>query len=165
MEKLGIEPVQLLTQVINFSLMVFLLTKLLYKPVIKTLEERKKKIEQGLKDAQEAQKKLEEFEEKKKIILIKAKQEAKKIIDNAKGLGKKVEADIIKEAENKAKEIITQTRKDLEEEREKMKTELQNHTIKIASAIAQKALAQVLDDTDHKNVIDKKIKQLSKMTK
>ena len=48
MEKLGIELTQILTQIFNFTLMVFLLTKLLYKPVIKKLEERKAKIAEGL---------------------------------------------------------------------------------------------------------------------
>ena len=48
MEKLGIEPILLLTQVINFTILVVVLTKFLYKPILKMLDERKKKIEEGL---------------------------------------------------------------------------------------------------------------------
>ena len=56
MENIGIEPYQLLTQVINFALMIFILTKLLYKPILKGLEERKKKIEEGLEKFREIDK-------------------------------------------------------------------------------------------------------------
>ena len=53
MDKLGIEPVMLLTQVINFLVLVILLTKFLYKPILKLIDERRKKIEEGLQLAQE----------------------------------------------------------------------------------------------------------------
>src|SRR3989338_9157846 len=49
MDKIGVEPVALLTQIINFLLMVLILSKILYKPILKMLDERKKKIEEGLK--------------------------------------------------------------------------------------------------------------------
>lgn len=165
MEKLGIEPIQLLAQIINFTIMLVILTKFLYKPVLKTLEERKKKIEEGVSNAEEMQKKLEEIEQRKTKVEGKAIEEAKKIIENAKKQAKKVEAEIIKEAEKKAKDIIARNKKELEVEREKMQTELKDQTIVIASAIAEKVLRQALDEENHKNVIDKKIKQLFKLKK
>ena len=43
MEQLGIEPLQLITQILNFAVLVFFLNKYLYKPILNTLETRKKK--------------------------------------------------------------------------------------------------------------------------
>ncbi|MCL4338932.1 hypothetical protein M1271_04545, partial [Patescibacteria group bacterium] len=64
MEKLGVEPFQLLTQLFNFFLMVFILTKFLYKPITKKLEERKKKIEEGLEYADRMKSEMEKSDKK-----------------------------------------------------------------------------------------------------
>ena len=93
MEKLGIQPVQLLAQVFNFLILIILLRKYLYKPILKMLEERRKKIEEGLKSSEQAKKELDEAEKKKAEIISKAKLEASKIMDEAKKAGKKQETD------------------------------------------------------------------------
>ena len=55
MEKLGIQLPMLLTQIVNFTIMLLLLTKFLYKPILKALKERKEKISQGLIYAEKMQ--------------------------------------------------------------------------------------------------------------
>jgi len=49
MEKLGIEPSLLLAQIINFAIIVVVLSKLLYKPILSMLEKRKREIEESLR--------------------------------------------------------------------------------------------------------------------
>ncbi|MBI2593944.1 F0F1 ATP synthase subunit B, partial [Candidatus Daviesbacteria bacterium] len=70
----GVQPVLLLAQIVNFLVLLWILNKLLYKPVLKVLEERKAKIEKGLKNAEEIEKRLAQTaEEEEKAILAAAK--------------------------------------------------------------------------------------------
>jgi len=160
MENIGIEPSQLLTQVINFLLMVILLTKLLYKPVLKALDERKKKIEESLKLAEEIKLEADKNEKKRQEIINKSKQEAKQIIEEAKKTAKQVEAEIIMKAHNEAEMIIEKGKKDIEGEREQMEKQLRNKTIEIASEMAEKVIGMVLSDRDHHKIINNKLKDL-----
>ncbi len=73
MEKLGIDPVMLVTQIINFAILAFILTKFLYKPILKLLDERQKKIAEGLELSQKMKLKEEEIQKEKEPVLHKAK--------------------------------------------------------------------------------------------
>ena len=102
MENIGIQPIYLIAQIINFGILVFILTKLLYKPILKMLDERKHRIEEQMILASKMKEEFENDEKKRQQILISAKEEAKKIIDVAKKTGKKEEAEIIQKAKNEA---------------------------------------------------------------
>ena len=58
MEALGIDLKLLIAQVVNFGILLFVLSKFLYKPVVTMLEERQKKAEQTIKDSDKATKTL-----------------------------------------------------------------------------------------------------------
>ena len=66
LQKLGIDWRLLIAQLVNFSILVIILYKLLYKPVLKVLNDRKEKIEQGLKDAKSLGEELERTKELQK---------------------------------------------------------------------------------------------------
>ncbi len=84
LNQFGINPILLLAQVVNFLVLLFILKKFLYKPILKVLEERKKKIEESLKNAEEIEKRLLETEEEKDKVLLKASSEAQKLLDDTK---------------------------------------------------------------------------------
>src|SRR3989338_10049614 len=84
MEQLGIEPLQLITQILNFAVLVFFLNKYLYKPILNTLETRKKKIQEGLQYADKMKVKEEENAKKMQDLINLAKAEGRKIIDQSK---------------------------------------------------------------------------------
>ena len=74
MENLGIQPVPLLLQAINFLLLLFILKKYLYKPILKALEDRKKKIEEGLAYSEKMKAEAEKSEKKREEIISRAKE-------------------------------------------------------------------------------------------
>lgn len=91
----GIDWHLLIIQAVNFAVLLVALTYFLYKPVTKILDERRKKIEQGVHDAAEAARTLENAEGVAEEIVGKASTEAESIVAAAKGRG-----------EEKAKEIV-----------------------------------------------------------
>ena len=81
LNKLGIDYKLLIAQIINFLVLLFVLWKFAYGPILAILEKRQKKIEKGLADAEAAEKRLEESEKKQKEVLRKARTEAKEIVE------------------------------------------------------------------------------------
>src|SRR3989338_2880597 len=94
-EKLGMDWRLLLWQLVNFIVLFGVLTKLLYKPVLKMLDERSRKIAQGLKDAETATLSRQKGEEERNYIVREARQEAQKIIEAARGEGEKAKSEIL----------------------------------------------------------------------
>ncbi|MCL4360059.1 F0F1 ATP synthase subunit B [Patescibacteria group bacterium] len=165
MEKLGIQPVQLFTQVINFLVMVIILAKFLYKPILKALDERRKKIEAGLRYAEETKAELEKSEKRRKDIVAEAKDEARHIIDEAKQSGKKLEAEIVEKAHKEAEQIIAKGKSEVELERSEMEKELRAGTISVASAMVESVLRGALDAKTQHAIIGKKLQALARVSK
>src|SRR3989338_6728445 len=80
----GLDPILLVAQIVNFLVVLFILRKFLYKPILKTLEKRKNLIKDGLDKAQEATIRLEKIEEKERRVLSTAQKQAQQMLDEAK---------------------------------------------------------------------------------
>ena len=153
-QSLGLDYRILIAQFINFAILVFILYRFGYKPMLTFLEERRKKIEQGVINSEKAQKKLEELAEKEKQIVKEAKKEALLIIDQAKN-----------QAEEKRKELLEKTRTEIAdiiaEEKIKIKhekNEIINDVKKEISVLVIKAVEKVIDEKVDK-AEDKKINE------
>ncbi len=83
LSQFGVNPLLLAAQVVNFLILLFVLKKFLYGPILKVLEKRKLTIEQSLKHAEEIEQKLVAISEEEEKRLIKASQEGEKIIKQA----------------------------------------------------------------------------------
>lgn len=162
MEQLGIEPLQLATQVFNFLIMVAVLTRFLYKPILKVLKERREKIAQGLEYTEKMKAEVEKSEAKRAAILARAKEEAGAIIEESKKAGKQVEAEIIARAHDESRAIIEKGKADVELERGEMEKKLKEHFVSVATAIATKVLESTMSPTMHRTIIQKKIKTVAK---
>ncbi|MBI4999296.1 F0F1 ATP synthase subunit B [Candidatus Gottesmanbacteria bacterium] len=165
MEQLGIETVQLLTQVFNFVVMLVLLTKFLYRPILGKLEERRKKIEEGLIFTERARKDLEEIDRKRQEIIDQAKLEARRIIDVGKKSAKNLEREIIEKAHQEAATILEKGGEELKSARWRMERELKVQTVEIAQTMVKRLLEKTLTSSDHQEIIDKKIEEIGKLAK
>src|SRR5437868_14270623 len=70
-----------LSQVISFTIVAFLLRRFAYKPILAVLEDRRRKIEEGMLNAEKIRKELDEAEKRYREIVAKAKAEALRMID------------------------------------------------------------------------------------
>src|SRR3989344_7992101 len=102
MEKLGIQPLSLLLQVINFLILLFVLKKYLYTPILNMLNDRKKKIEEGLSYSEKMKSEFEKSEKKRAEIIDKGKLEAQKIVEEGRHAAKGKENELIAKAEKEA---------------------------------------------------------------
>ncbi|MFA6587541.1 MAG: F0F1 ATP synthase subunit B [Patescibacteria group bacterium] len=82
-KQFGIEPSLLIAQIINFGIVLFVLWKFAYKPVLKVLRERQAKVKKSLEDAKAVEMKLQEAEKMKQEKILEARGEAEAILENA----------------------------------------------------------------------------------
>src|SRR4030043_2475120 len=88
----GIQPALLIAQIVNFLIILILLKKFFYKPITKILEERKKRIEESLKNADLIEERLKKTEEKSAQILDETRKNAQDLIDEAKKESERISA-------------------------------------------------------------------------
>lgn len=149
--QLGLNWKLLLSQGVNFIILLVVLTLVIYRPLSKLIEERRKKIEFGLMGAEEAERRLKEIDLIKEEKMKEAEKEALKIIDDAEKRGQKKEGEILKEAEVKSATLLEEARKIAEQKKQE---EFEKLTQK-ASTLIKEAIAKTVE-LDPK-VIDEKL--------
>ena len=163
LDKIGINPIYLIGQIVNFLILFFVLKSFVFKPVLKLLDERTKKISQGLKAAEENIKSKEKFEEQKKTELGKARKEVEKIIAEAKKESQKQGELIIEsarlEAKRQGEKEFMQFQQRLAEEEKALKEKV----TKIALDLSKKILKDSLDSSTQKEVFTRQVEKLNKL--
>lgn len=157
----GIRTDLLLAQILNFLILLFLLNKFLYIPILKMLDNRRQKIAQSLENAQEIEKKLAKTQEDREKELIKASNEARLIIEE----GKINAQEIINNAHQKAsadiKDMIEKSKTELSFEREKLHQEIRSQAADLVVSSLEKVTSKVLTDSDRKKLQSQTIDNLS----
>ena len=87
----------LLIQAVNFRILLFLLQKFLYKPILRIVDERRLKIQKGLSDAEQANAKLAAAEQESKAAIALAATRSNEMLQRAEAAAKAKEAEILKE--------------------------------------------------------------------
>jgi len=142
-----------IAQAINFTVVLLVLYKFAYNPILKILNDRTERIEKGLKDAEGAQKKMEEITEKEKEVLIEAKKEAQKIISEAESRGEKNQAEMIVEAKGKIDKKIDEAKAKIEDEKKKMLQEVKAEISDLVVLATEKILDEKIDGEKDKELI------------
>lgn len=158
LNNLGINGKLLLAQIVNFLVLLFVLYKFAYGPVLKILNERTSKIEKGLKDAEDAQKKLIEITEKERAVLVKARKQAQEIIAKAEEVAVKNKEEIIITAKEQSEKILADSAKKIETEKVLMFQEVKKQVAELVIAATGKIIDEKIDSQKDKEIIEKAIK-------
>ena len=150
----------LVAQVINFGIVVFVLFKFAYKPLLKHMNERTETIEKGLDDARKAQEKLEKAEEEKSGKLKEARLEALGILEEAGKQAEKNKETIVGEARKEAEKVVVQAKKQIEMEKEKMLKEVKQEVGELVVSATEKVIGKKMKEEDDKRLIDEVVSSL-----
>lgn len=144
----------IIAQLVNFSIVLFVLYKFAYGPMTKLMNERAEKIDKGLKDSEEAHKKLSEITEKEKAVLVEAKKQAQEIVSKAEAAAVKNKEEIIAEAKTQAEKILTDSSKKIEMEKDKMFQEVKGQIAELVIAATGKVISEKIDSEKDKQLIN-----------
>lgn len=159
MEKLGIEPSLLLAQIVNFTIIMVVLTKILYKPILGMLEKRKKEIEESLARSEELRLEEEKMQTRKEKLLSEARKEARAILEEAKKQGKDAEHEIVIAAHLEASEIQDKAKREVVAIHEQLSHDIRHESVVLAGTMAKQLLGSVLTSADQHKLIEKYLQE------
>lgn len=138
----GIDARLIVVQIINFVLLLGLLSYFLYKPLLRMLEEREAKITQGVRDAESAAAAKADAEAEKQRIVTDAHHEAEAVAARAKTYADEQTAEIVRDAEDKAASIVHQAGEKGEDIKAQAHKESEAEIAKLAVLAAEKILTE-----------------------
>lgn len=157
LSKLGIDWKLFIAQIVNFAILFLILRRFAYRPMIEFLEKRTERIEQGLKDADEARKRLDDASNKEQEILDQAKKAAQEIIAKAEAMSKKNYEKALDDAKMDAERLIEQARKNMEVEKSRLLAEAKTELAEIVLLSTEKILGEKLDVSKDSELIRKSV--------
>ena len=160
LETFGVQPILLLAQVVNFTILLLLLKKIAYKPIMKVLDERKHKIETSVRQSEEVVKKLAETESRQKEIIGRAEKESSRIIEETKSAAKKLQEETIANTNIKIEETIIRGKEAIKLEREKMVSEVKSDMADLVAETTKKILGKTLTSKDNEELVKKSLNEL-----
>jgi F-type H+-transporting ATPase subunit b len=160
-EKFGVNAWLLFSQMLSFSIVAFLLHKLAYKPILNVLEERRKKIAEGLANAEKIKVQLAESEQRVQEILNKANADAQRMIDEARASAQAVADKRTQQAISEAEQIIAKAREATGIEREKIMAELKREVGRLVIDTTAKVTGKVLNQDDQKRINQEAAREVS----
>ncbi|OQX71100.1 hypothetical protein B6D52_02625 [Candidatus Parcubacteria bacterium 4484_255] len=113
--ELGIDLKLLIAQLINFGLLLLILTKFVYKPIMKRIEEDEKQLAKAKEETEDLQEEKEIFSQKKAKEIAKAKKQAWQIIKEAEDVAEDIKRQAKEEANREKQAVIKQIRERLKE--------------------------------------------------
>lgn len=165
MDQLGIEPKLLFAQVVNFTIIVVVLTKLLFRPVLTMIEKRKKEIEEGLTLTETLRKEEEKLSSKRESVMEAARSQAGTIIEEAKQQAKVVEKDILAAAHVQAGEILEKAKRDGVAVKQQLMLDVGAYGADHAVTIAKRLLSTILSSKEQHALIQKHIRDIELFAK
>lgn len=138
----GVDWHLLLIQLVNFVLLLAALTYFLYRPVLRIIDERREKVAEGVRLAQQADQKLEDAKTQSDEIVAGAAKEAEGLVATARVRASEMTSETTKAAEAKAAAILKEAQAKAEEERRLALQESSKEIARAAMLAAEKILKQ-----------------------
>lgn len=160
-ETFGWNPWLFLSQVISFAIVAFLLRRFAYKPILAVLEDRRRRIEEGLLNAEKIKKELAEAQKRYAEILAEANADAQKMIDEARESSAHLAERKQQEAIGAAEQIIAKAREAAALEHERTMESLKRELGRLVVDTTAKVTGKVLTSEDQRRLQEEALRQLA----
>ncbi len=154
LEALGINLPSLLWHTFNFLLLVALLTKFLYRPVTRMLDERSARIKESMEQAESIKEQLARTTQETRLQMEAARKEAQAILEQANQIAERVKGQARRDAQAEADKIVAKARAQLEQERQQVVAELRREMADLVVAAAGRVIGRSLDDRAQHRLVE-----------
>ena len=165
MEGLGISLPLLLAQIINFGILLGLLYLVAYKPIMRMLDERSRKIKESMEQTEFIKEQAAQAEEEVKKQLETAAKEGQEVITRAAKTGEELGQKAQQQAKQEAEALINRARTEIQRERDEAINELRKEVADLAILAAGKVIERSLDKKAHRQLIDKVLEESTTLKK
>ncbi|MEL6948817.1 MAG: F0F1 ATP synthase subunit B [Pseudomonadota bacterium] len=145
--------ISLFGQMITFLIFVFVVMKFVWPPLMEAVEERRKKIADGLAAAERGQQDLAKAESRVEELITDARGQAAEILDQARARANEIIAEGKAEGQRERDRQLLAARAEIEQETNSAREELRNQVSAVALAGAEKILKREIDATSHEALL------------
>jgi len=156
---IGINLPLLVAFIVNFVILFALLGLFLYKPVMKMLDERSKRIKESMERAEATKEEYARAEEAVKRLISKAREDGQALVSQASQIGERLKEEAREGARKEAQAIVARTRPELEEERDRIIDDLRRGFVDISISAAEKVIKETLDKERHRKLIEEALEE------
>ena len=158
--KLGLDTKLIIAQIVNFILLLIILRRFAYKPVLNMLEKRADTIDKSLKQAKKIKEELQKTEDDRRKEMKKAREEYNVLIAEAKATGEQKKEEMTKEARQKTEEIITKAKEEIRSEKEKSVQEARQEIADLAIEISKKIIGRNIDEEKERELVKESLAKI-----
>jgi F-type H+-transporting ATPase subunit b len=159
--RFGVDLPHFAAQCISFLIVAFILHRYAYKPILTMLEERKKRIKEGLDNAEKVKQELANAQAKAQEILVQAGQQGAKMIEEARAAAAKVQEQETQKAIAVAQSIVDKAHQATQAEHTKMLTELRREVGRLVVETTAKVTGKLLTVEDQKRLAEETTRELA----
>jgi F-type H+-transporting ATPase subunit b len=160
-EAFDINLVGLAFQVINFLLLLYILNRLLFKPLLARMDERSAKIGKGLEDAEVAARDRELARAEREAAVSDARKEAAALLANANKIATDTRDEILATARSDAEKVTERAREEITAEKEKAMAELRAQVADLALDAAGKLVRSDMNATTQRRLVEEFLAETS----
>ena len=159
---LDVNPGLMIWTVITFIILVLILKKVAWKPILTALDKRESDIKESLAQAEKAKDEAKKILEENQANLAKAEEESKKIIEQSRAYAESLKEQLIKDSKDQAKKIVDEASSEIQRKKDAAFEELKGQIAEIAVNAAEKIIRESLDAQKSKQIIDKYLNDVNK---
>jgi len=159
---LEVNPGLVLWTIISFIILVAVLGKYAWKPIIKALADREDKIRSALEQADRARSEAADLLKKNEANMARAEQEYQKMLRDGKEMAERVKEEIVGKARLQAQQEIQRASEEIQRSVDSARQQLRSEVADLAIKAAEKILDESLDDQKQKKMVNSFLDQLPK---
>jgi len=158
-EGLGISLPTLIAQIVNFGILFGLLYLVAYKPIMRMMDERSRKIKESMEQAENIKEQTAHAEEEVRKQLDTARKQGQEVISQSMQTGEEVRKKAQQEARQDAETLIGRARIEIQRERDEAISEIRKEFADLTIAAAEKVIDRSLDKKAHKELIEQVLEE------
>jgi F-type H+-transporting ATPase subunit b len=164
MEALGLDPLLLLWQALAFGLLVFLLYRFAYKPVLNMLDQRTERIRESIAQAEQIKQELASAQRRGEEEMQRARRESQEMIQNARAASDRTIAAAQEEAQRQREKMLEEARAQIVNETDRAKSELRREVGRLTVLAATRIIGQELQTNPalHERLVDEALDQVDR---
>jgi F-type H+-transporting ATPase subunit b len=158
-EGLGINLPVFVTQIVVFLILLVILRFVAYKPIMKMIDERSRRVKESLEQAEAVQEKSASTQEELKKRLEEASREGQERIARAMKAGEEVKQRAQEEAKKEAEDLVQRARLEIQRERDEAVGEVRREFADLTILAAGRVIERTLDKKAHRELIERVLEE------
>ncbi len=158
----SVSPGLIFWTVITFVILLIVLKKVAWKPILTALDQRESAIRESLEKAEKAKEEAQKVLDENQANLAKAEEESKKIIEQSRAYAEKLKEQMIQESKQQAQKIVSDASEEIERKKDSAFNELKNQIAEIVVQAAEKILKENVNKEVNKKIVNDYISEITK---